>query len=509
MSELVPGFKLLKKQLIKMSDSKYQVVIGLEIHAELNTRTKMFCSCLNDPDEKVPNTNICPVCMAHPGSLPVINKEAVEKTIKANLALNCKIAKKSKFDRKSYFYPDLPKGYQISQYQLPFGENGFLEIDGRKIRVERIHLEEDTGRLIHDDEKESSLVDFNRAGVPLMELVTKPDIHSAEEARKFAEELKLIFRHLDVSFANMEKGQMRIEVNISLQKGDKMGTKVEIKNLNSFKSVVQGINYEIERQRDLLERGGEVVQETRGWLQKEGRTVSQRVKEEAHDYRYFPEPDLPPIIINEEYINKMISEIPELPQRKRNRFKEQYDLADDDVETFVKNKKLGDYFEKVSSELMNWVKAVDMKSEVKEEEAKKLNSFCANYIITDLLAMLKENSVSVDDLLITPENFAEFITLRYKKKISSKTGKVILEEMFKTGGDPSQIMEEKDLTQIKDSGQINELAKEVIDENPESVEDYRNGKENVIQFLIGQLMKKTKGKANPEMASKVLQDLLK
>jgi aspartyl-tRNA(Asn)/glutamyl-tRNA(Gln) amidotransferase subunit B len=492
-----------------MNNSKYQVVIGLEIHAELNTRTKMFCSCLNDPDEKTPNTNICPVCMAHPGTLPVINKEAVEKTIKANLALNCKISKKSKFDRKSYFYPDLPKGYQISQYDLPFGENGFLEIDGKKIRIERIHLEEDTGRLIHDDEKESSLVDFNRAGVPLMELVTKPDISSAEEARKFAEELKLIFKYLDVSLANMEKGQMRIEVNISLKKGDKMGTKVEIKNLNSFRSVVQGINYEIERQRDLLDRGGEVIQETRGWSQKEGKTVSQRIKEEAHDYRYFPEPDLPPVTVDQDYINKMISEIPELPQRKRKRLKEQYELADDDVETFVKNKKLGEYFEKVSSELANWVKAVDMKEKVEEEENRKLNILCANYIITDLLAILKENNVSLDDLLITPENFAEFITLRYKKKISSKTGKVILEEMFKTGGDPSQIIEEKDLTQIKDSDQIHQLAKEVIDENPDSVEDYRSGKENVIQFLIGQLMKKTKGKANPEIARKKLEELLK
>jgi aspartyl-tRNA(Asn)/glutamyl-tRNA(Gln) amidotransferase subunit B len=492
-----------------MTESKYQPVIGLEIHVELNTKTKMFCSCLNDSDEEKANTNVCPVCMAHPGTLPVINKEAVKKTIKTNLALNCKIAEKSKFDRKSYFYPDLPKGYQISQYHLPLGQSGFLEIDSKKIRIERIHLEEDTGRLIHDDEKETSLVDFNRAGVPLMELVTEPDVRSAKEARKFAEELQLILRYLGVSLANMEKGQMRIEVNISLRKGGKMGTKVEIKNLNSYKSVEQGINYEIERQKKILEKGDAVIQETRGWSQKELKTVRQRTKEEAHDYKYFPEPDLPPLHVSQDCIKKIKSEIYELPQQRRKRFKEEYNLLDDDIETFVRNKELGEYFEKVSSELKDWVKAVDMKSKVGEKEEKKLNRICANYIITDLQALLKERSVSVRDLLITPENFAEFITLRYKNEMSSKIGKVVLIEMFETGGDPSQIIEEKGLVQIKGSNEIEVLAKEIISENPNSVKDYRKGKRNTIQFLIGQLMKKTGGKVEPEMARKTIENLLK
>jgi len=273
----------------------YFPTIGLEIHAELKTESKMFCSCPNDPDEKIANTNICPICLGHPGTLPVINKEAVKKVIKTGLTLNCQVRGKSRFDRKNYFYPDLPKGYQISQYDLPLTEEGYLEINGRKIRIRRVHLEEDTARLIHPEDKDYSLVDFNRAGVPLMELVTEPDIHLAQEARKFAEELQLILRYLDVSNADMEKGQMRVEVNISLSQSRNLGTKVEIKNLNSFKSVEKGIEYEISRQAEILEGGGQVVQETRGWHDLKQVTMSQRTKEEAHDYRYFPEPDLPPI----------------------------------------------------------------------------------------------------------------------------------------------------------------------------------------------------------------------
>jgi len=271
----------------------YFPTVGLEIHAELKTKSKMFCSCLNDPDEKQANINICPICTAHPGVLPVINKEAVRKVIKTGLALNCQIPEYSKFDRKNYFYPDLPKGYQISQLYMPFCENGFLEINSRKIKIREIHLEEDTGRLVHPQGADYSLVDFNRAGIPLMELVTEPDIHSAKEARRFAEELRLIFRYLNVSDADMEKGEMRVEANISLSKTNKLGTKVEIKNLNSFRAVEKGIEYEIKRQSEILEKGEKVIQETRGWHDTKQITVSQREKEEAHDYKYFPEPDLP------------------------------------------------------------------------------------------------------------------------------------------------------------------------------------------------------------------------
>jgi len=489
--------------------NKYKPVIGLEIHVELNTRTKMFCSCLNDSNESNANTNVCPICMGHPGTLPVINEEAVKKTIKANLALNCKVSEHSKFDRKSYFYPDLPKGYQISQYNLPLGKSGFLEINGKKIRIERIHLEEDTGRLVHDDEKESSLVDFNRAGVPLMELVTMPDLESAEEAQRFAEELQLIFRYLKISWANMEKGQMRVEVNISLKKDEKMGTKVEIKNLNSFKAVGGSIDYEIKRQGEVLEAGEKVIQETRGWVKAEGITISQRIKEEAHDYRYFPEPDLPPLHIVSNYIEKIKAEIPELPQQRRKRFAEQYNLPKEDIETFVKSKELGEYFEKVLSELEIWMKKIGVGLKTKEKKEKDLSKLCANYIITDLQALLKGNSVSADHTLITPENFAEFITLIRKGEISSKIGKKVLVEMFKSGADPSHIIKEKGLVQIVDTGEIEEIAKKIIIENPNPVKAYKEGKESAIQFLIGQLMKESKGKANPDMANKILRKLLR
>jgi len=299
----------------------YKAIVGLEVHVELDTKSKMFCSCLNDSDERHPNVNICEICTSQPGSLPVINKEAVRKTIKTGLALNCQIPEYSKFNRKNYFYPDLPKGYQISQYDMPFCKEGFLEIEGRKIKIKRVHLEEDTGRLVH--EKDYSLVDFNRAGIPLMELVTEPDFTSAKEARKFAEELQLILRYLGVSDADMEKGQLRVEVNVSLKKGKGLQLRVEIKNLNSFRAVEKALDYEIERQTKILKSGKKVVQETRGWDDIRGVTVGQRKKEEAHDYRYFPEPDLPPLHIVPKMIEEIQAKIPELPQQKRERFKKE------------------------------------------------------------------------------------------------------------------------------------------------------------------------------------------
>ncbi|MFH1575831.1 MAG: Asp-tRNA(Asn)/Glu-tRNA(Gln) amidotransferase subunit GatB, partial [Candidatus Nealsonbacteria bacterium] len=352
--------------MLKLSNQmmNYQPTIGLEIHVELRTKSKMFCSCLNNPDEKHPNINICPICLGHPGTLPVINEEAVKKVIKTGLALNSRIPEHSKFDRKNYFYPDLPKGYQISQYDAPICQGGWLEVrppditilggrtspNRKKINITRVHLEEDTGRLIHPKGTEYSLVDFNRAGVPLMELVTEPDITSAKEAKAFAEELRLILRYLRVSHADMEKGEMRVEVNISLKNGKELGTKVEIKNLNSFRSVEYGIDYEIARQGKLLDAGKKVVQETRGWDAAKEVTVSQRIKESAHDYRYFPEPDLPPLQFEAEDIKKIKGEIPELPQLRRERFKEEYGLGFEETEMFVQNKELGEYFEKVVSE---------------------------------------------------------------------------------------------------------------------------------------------------------------
>ncbi|MCX6723411.1 MAG: Asp-tRNA(Asn)/Glu-tRNA(Gln) amidotransferase subunit GatB, partial [Candidatus Staskawiczbacteria bacterium] len=360
----------------------YKPTIGLEIHAELKTNSKMFCSCKNDPDVKRPNYHICPICSAQPGTLPVANEEAIKKVIKTGLALNCKIAENSKFDRKNYFYPDLPKGYQISQYDQPLCEGGYLEIEGHKIRITRIHLEEDTGSLMHpatasggvpfeggkganpirtngDKSPTSngagySLINLNRAGVPLMELVTEPDITSGKEAREFAEELQLILRYLNVSEANMEKGEMRVEVNISISKESKLGTKVEIKNLNSFKVIEKAVDFEIKRQEEVLNSGDKVIQETRGWHDTNEITFSQREKEEAHDYRYFPEPDLPPMHFDKDYVKEVELSMPELPEQKRERFKNEYGLDSASVEFFIVNKDLSEYYEKVVSEFEEW-----------------------------------------------------------------------------------------------------------------------------------------------------------
>jgi len=487
---------------------KYTPVIGLEIHVELGTKSKMFCSCANDAMERHPNVNICPVCMGHPGTLPVINKEAVRRVVRVGLALHSEIPENSKFDRKNYFYPDLPKGYQISQYDLPLCQGGYLDIDGKRIDITRVHLEEDTGRLIHPKGADYSLVDYNRAGVPLMELVTEPDITSAQEAWRFARELQLLLRYLKVSDADMEKGQMRVEANISLKKDGKMGTKVEIKNLNSFRAVERGIAYEIERQAEVLDGGGKVIQETRGWSEARSATVSQRTKEEAHDYRYFPEPDLPSLKLGKDIIAGIKAQIPEVPQDRRKRLKEEYQLEDQEIEMFVFYKELGEYFEKAVSELKGWLKAIGQKRKIDKDELSKLTKICANYLISDLQGLLKEASVSVGDLQITPENFAEFITLIYEGKISSKLAKQVLSEMFSSGADPSHIIEEKGLNQIVDESELEEIIKEVVSKNPKAAEDFQKGKGNSLQFLMGQVMAQTKGKANPELTAKILQKVL-
>jgi aspartyl-tRNA(Asn)/glutamyl-tRNA(Gln) amidotransferase subunit B len=465
---------------------KYIPTIGLEIHIELNTKSKMFCSCKNDPDERRPNFNICPICTAQPGTLPVINKEAVRKVIKTGLALNCQIPEYSKFDRKNYFYPDLPKGYQISQYDMPFCKEGFLEIGDKKIRIRRVHLEEDTGKLIHPEGADYSLVDFNRAGIPLMELVTEPDITSAKEAKEFAEELHLNFHYLDISDADMEKGQMRVEVNLSLSdKKGKLGTKVEIKNLNSFRSVERGIDYEIQRQTELLEKGEKIIQETRGWNDIKGETFSQREKEEAHDYRYFPEPDLPPLHFTKKEIDEIQTEIPELPQQKRARFKKEYELDEKSIDIFVYNKNLGERFEKLKPYFDR------IKSKEKKEKIIKLSA--------DLLINTKAK-----DYNIPPDNFFQVTGAIADGIITSTRAKMILPDIVKKNA--SKII--KGSEQVSDIEELEKVIKEVIKNNSKVVEDYKKGKENAIQFLIGKIMVETKGRANIQIVKELLQKFL-
>ena len=491
----------------------YKPTIGLEIHIELKTKSKLFCACRNNPDETKPNANICPICMGHPGVLPVINKEAVKKIVKTALALNCEIAKSSEFYRKLYFYPDLPKGYQISQDISPLAKNGFIKIDGKKVRVHEIHLEEDVAKLVHPQGEDYSLVDFNRAGIPLIELVTEPDINSTLVARKFAQELQLILRYLDVSDADMEKGQMRVEVNVSLspEHSKKLGTKVEIKNLNSFRAVNEATNFEIARQKKLLEENKKVVPETMGWDDEKRMTFSQREKGggafSTEDF-HAPEPNLFPLRLIDTYIEKIRSEIPELPSQRKKRFKKEYQLPEREIELYISQKDLGEYFEKVVSELNNWVKAKKMEEKVSGTEFKKLVKLASNYISTDLQGLLAGSSVADKDFLITSENFAEFVSMIYLGEISSKIAKTLLKEMFSAGKDPSQIIEEKGLQQITDEKKLEKIVKEVIAKNPKPVEDYKKGKESALQFLVGQVMAQTKGKANPEMVNKILGKLL-
>jgi len=481
---------------------KYKPTIGLEIHVELKTKTKMFCNSLNDPDEKHPNVNVCPVCMAHPGTLPVINEDAVKKVLMAGKALNGKLADYSRFDRKNYFYPDLPKGYQISQYKYPLVEGGNLN----GVKITRIHLEEDTGRLIHG--KDGSLIDFNRAGVPLMELVTEPDIESGEQASKFSKELQLILRYLDVSDADMEKGQMRVEANISLKPKSVfgcrtedglrlLGTKVEIKNLNSFRAVEQAINYEIERQAEILDEDKKILQETRGWSAQGGenkqKTFSQREKEESHDYRYFPEPDLPALQLST--LDFQLS-IPELPKDKRERFKKEFNLKDEQIEIIIQDKKGAEFFEETVSDLA-----------VKPPSG-GFTALAANYFISDLQGIMKEKMLTFDELLLTPENFAELISMIAKNEITSRVAKDVLRMMIEKGGDPSVIVGEQGLKQTTDESDIEELAQKIIKENPKVAEDYKSGKETALQFLIGQGMKLTKGSVSPEILAKKIKELI-
>ena len=468
--------------------SKYYTTIGLEIHAEMNTKSKMFCGCANNPEEEKPNMNICPVCMAHPGTLPVINKQAVENVIRVGLALGASIADFTEFDRKNYFYPDIPKAYQISQYKYPIVSGGMLN----GVAITRVHLEEDTATSKHD-KGDYSLVDFNRAGVPLMELVTEPVIHSAKEAGDFGRELQMLLRYLGVSEANMEKGEMRVELNISISEDpNKFGTKCEVKNINSFRAVERAAEYEIKRMSKLLDegRGSEIVQETRGWDENKQSTFSQRSKENANDYRYFPDPDLPKLYLSKAFdIEKLKNELPELPQAKRLRYKNDYGIKDEDIESYLSDLTLGTWFEKVALILNN-------KDTIKT---------ASNYITSDFLGLQKANPRVT---LPKPENFAELITMTAEGKINSRTAKDILAMIVIIDNSPLKIAQEKDLLQKNDEGALKEIVSKVITANPEVVTTYKGGKENAIMSLVGQVMKESKGSANPALVQKLLKELI-
>jgi len=471
--------------------SKYKATIGLEVHAELATKTKMFCRSLNDPDEKRPNIHICPICMAHPGTLPMINKEAVKYVLLFGKAVKGTLATHTYFDRKNYFYPDIPKGYQISQYQFPLVSGGILA----DIALTRVHLEEDTARSIHTGDK--SFVDYNRAGVPLMELVTEPVIHSAEEAEAFARELLLLLRTLGISHANMEKGEMRVEANISISTTHEFGTKVEVKNLNSIRSVSRSIAYELERQEGLLENGEVVVQETRGFDEATGRTISQRKKENAQDYRYFPDPDLPALNIKEipEFTTDVLMKaLPELPSAKRNRLKDEYGIVDSHVELLVQHPPLADFFE----------------STLGNSREKDFIDTTINYLTSDLISHIKtehgEGFFTPPDTL-QPEAFAQLIRMILAGEISSRGAKDILAIVVTEGGYPEIIARERNLTQVSDAGALESLAVDIISEFPEVVSEYKAGKESALQFLVGQGMKKSKGSAHPTKLKETLEKL--
>ncbi|MHB8870930.1 MAG: Asp-tRNA(Asn)/Glu-tRNA(Gln) amidotransferase subunit GatB [Candidatus Doudnabacteria bacterium] len=488
----------------------YTPVIGLEIHVQLKTKSKMFCDSPNNPDETVPNMNICEVCTAQPGTLPVANKEAVRLGAMLGLALNCKIANISKFDRKSYFYPDLPKGYQISQYDKPIAEHGYLDInvDGvvKRVRIRRAHLEEDAGKNIHPEGLGYSLVDYNRAGCPLIEIVTEPDITSAKEARAFLEELRNIVRYIGAGSADMEKGTMRLEPNISVRKPGQQelpNYKVEVKNINSFKFAESAIEYEVARHTEILKEGQTPKQVTMGWNEKASQTVEQRSKEDVNDYRYFPDPDLPILNLSDEFISQLQSALPELPAAKRKRFKEEYGLPDEDIQNLVNWKELTEYFEEVISEIQAWVKA-----EHTNEDMLKLMKMAANWCLQDFSALLNASKINPNESRITQENFAELLKHIADGKISVTAGKKVFSEMFEHGGEPDHIIEDLGLTQISDTSEIEAAIDSVIKSNEKAVLDYKAGQQKSFGFLVGMAMKELKGKGNPQLVNEILKKKL-
>jgi aspartyl-tRNA(Asn)/glutamyl-tRNA(Gln) amidotransferase subunit B len=473
--------------------TEYEGVIGLEVHAELVTKSKMFCGCaVVMSDGEAPNSHVCPICTGMPGMLPVINRRAVEMTIMAGLALNCTIEEFNIFARKNYFYPDLPKGYQISQYEFPLCRNGWLEIEtsqGKKrIGIRRVHLEEDTGKNIHQGNV--SLIDFNRSGVPLMEIVSEPDLHTAEEVKAYAEKLRAIVRYLGVNTGDMEKGVIRFEPNISIRPvGVKeFGTRTELKNLNSFRALERGTAYELVRQAKVLDEGGKVVQETRGWDEARNVTVSQRSKEEAEDYRYFPEPDLPPLIVERAWVDKIRATLPELPDVKFERFVKDYGLSASDASVLVTERAVADYFEET----------------VKQSGGKNPKAVC-NWLTGELFRYMNESLTPIEQVKITPQNLAELIGMVEAGTINLNTGKQVLGEMFKTGASAKSIVEAQGLAQISDSSAIEAIVTKVLDANAAQVEKYLAGKETILGFLVGQVMKESRGKANPAAVQEIMQ----
>jgi aspartyl-tRNA(Asn)/glutamyl-tRNA(Gln) amidotransferase subunit B len=469
----------------------YEIVIGLEVHTQLLTKSKMFCSCSADYASAPPNTHVCPICLGMPGVLPVINEKAMEYTVMTALALNCTIPEYTKFDRKNYFYPDLMKGYQISQYDAPIGRGGWLTIDSndarKRVNITRVHLEEDVSKLWHRGDY--SLVDVNRSGVPLMEVVSEPEISSPEEARDYLIKLHNILRYLGVSTGNMEEGSFRCDANISIRPSNNKNLlpKVEVKNMNSFKAVYQALEYEARRQRNVLEEGGELVQETRGWIDETGITVTQRTKEYADDYRYFPEPDLPPLVWDRAWIEEIRARLPELPEVRRDRFMAQYGLSLYDANVLTSSKAMADYFE-------NCVKLMD------SGKAKTVS----NWLLGDFSRLLNATNTEIENVKISPKHLAEMLDLVDNGTISGPAAKIVLEEMFRTGQRASEIIAEKKLSQISDVGEIREVVKQVIANNSGAVADYASGKQQAVTFIIGQVMKTTRGRANPGVVREII-----
>ena len=479
-----------------MSREDYEIVMGLEVHAELATKTKIFCSCPTEFGGE-PNTHTCPICMAMPGTLPVLNEKVVEYAVKAGLATNCEISRDSKNDRKNYFYPDLPKSYQISQFDKPLCEHGYVEIENengekKKIRLTRIHIEEDAGKLNHNEFGGGSLVDLNRAGVPLIEIVSEPDLRSAKEAEEYLRKLKSILEYIEVSDCKMQEGSLRADVNVSVRKigAKEFGTRTEMKNMNSFRSIVRAIEYEADRQIDVLEEGGVIEQETLRWDDVSGRTFSMRDKEDAQDYRYFPDPDLVAIRLSEEYIENIRKNLPELPESRRARYIKEFGLSEKDSNLLTASKYLSNLFEEAEKICKN-AKAV------------------ANWLLSDVSKILNEKEIEPDQIPFTAGELAKMITLIDKGTISSAIAKKVIVELFENPKDPEEIIKEKGWIQISDEGAIKEVVLKVLQANSQSVADFKAGKDKALGFLVGQAMKETKGKANPQMLNKMFLEELK
>ncbi len=487
---------------------KFETIIGLEVHAQLQTRSKMFCRCSTDYANTPPNTHVCPVCLGMPGVLPTINRQAVEYTIMTALSLNCTISEYTKFDRKNYPYPDLMKGYQISQYDAPIGNDGWLniEVNGQKKRADitRVHLEEDVAKLLHrtpPDGEAYSLMDVNRSGVPLMEIVGEPDLRSPEEARQYLIKLHSILRYLGVSTANMEEGSFRCDANISIRPegSSKSTSKVEVKNMNSYRAVYRALEYEAKRQRKAFAEGKRLIQETRGWVEEKGKTVSQRSKEYAHDYRYFPEPDLPPLMISRNWVQEIKSNLPELPEARRDRFMADYDLPLYDANLLTSSKEMADYEE-------DFVKTGEPPSMSLDERA-KLGS---NWLLGEVSRITNANNIDIPEFRkrVSPEQLVRLSVLESEAVINTATAKSVLQEMFEARKEAADIIAEQGLSQISDTHEIEETISQVIASNPQAMADFRAGKEQAIKFLVGQVMKATRGRANPKLANELLKKKL-